>query len=89
MFVHGTREGLIGFFWSSDTLAPIISFRYQKRKLPFSKCKRSQIFREKIAVDLGMYVHALDGGDQEGQKREMNEDDFFIRVHLTLITCSS
>ena len=87
MFVHGTREGLIGFFWSSDTLAPIISFRYQKRKLP-SKCKRSQIFREKIAIDLGMY-DAVDGGDQEGQKREMNEDDFFIRVHLTLITCSS
>ena len=62
MFVHGTREGLIGFFWSSDTLAPIISFRYQKRKLP-SKCKRSQIFREKIAIDLSMYVHAVDGGD--------------------------
>ena len=56
------EEGLIGFFWSSDTLAPIISFRYQKRKLP-SKCKRSQIFREKIAIDLGMYVHAVDGGD--------------------------
>ena len=88
MFVHGTREGLIGFFWSSDTLAPIISFRYQNRKLP-SKCKKPKIFREKIAIDLDMYnVHAVHG-DQEGQKREMNEEDFFIRVHLTLITCSS